>query len=390
MTQSKPLEEIKHSDREHAVLSASSADRWINCPPSVALTRDIPDEVSPFAAEGTKAHEIAEACLRAYLGNSPEPEFTEDDYIIWLEVHPYVDRVVELYENLKAADPSTAMFVEVHVEFGEWVPEGFGTSDCIIISGNTIYVIDLKFGKGVVVDAEGNPQARCYALGAYEMFRDIYDIENVVTVIDQPRLFHRTTEDIPIADLLAWASSTLSPAAALAWTGQGEYRAGDWCRFCKAGATCRKRAARNLAVQTGYQSLPDPALLTDEQIALILDKADDLELWVKKLKAHATAEVLNGVVMPGWKVVEGRTNRKVEDEKAVARKLRSLGYKPSQIYTRKMISVTQLQALLGGRKNMEEQIGEYIGRTDPKPALVRESDRRPAITADAIDDFKDL
>lgn len=261
MTQSKPLEEIKHSDREHAVLSASSADRWINCPPSVALTRDIPDEVSPFAAEGTKAHEIAEVCLRAYLSNSPEPEFTEDDYIIWLEVHPYVDRVVELYENLKAADPSTAMFVEVHVEFGEWVPEGFGTSDCIIISGNTIYVIDLKFGKGVVVDAEGNPQARCYALGAYEMFRDIYDIENVVTVIDQPRLFHRTTEDIPIADLLAWASSTLSPAAALAWTGQGEYRAGDWCRFCKAGATCRRERRETSPYKPATSHCPTPRCL---------------------------------------------------------------------------------------------------------------------------------
>ena len=390
MTQLKPPAEINHSDREHAVLSASAADRWINCPPSVALTKDIPDDSSPFAAEGTRAHEIAERCLRAFLNGEPEPEFDEDDYITYLEVHPYVERVIERYTNLKQEDPSTNLFVEVRVEFSDWVPHGFGTSDCIIVSGNTIYVIDLKFGKGVVVDAEGNPQARCYALGAYTLLKDIYDIERIVTVIDQPRLFHYTTEEISIYSLLAWADGVLAPAAQLAWTGQGEYRAGDWCRFCKAGATCRKRAAKNLAVQAGYQSLPDPALLTDDQIALILDRADDLELWVKKLRAYAAAEILNGVEMPGWKVVEGRTNRTITDEKAVARKLRSLGYKPSQMYARKMITVTQLQALLGGRKAMEEEIGDYIGRTEPKPALVRSSDRRPAITNNAIDDFKDL
>lgn len=390
MTLSQPPAEINHSYREHAILSASAADRWINCPPSVALTKDIPDDLSPFAAEGTKAHEIAEACLRAYLDGQPEPTVNEDDYIIYLEVHPYVERVVERYETLRAEDPSTSMFVEVRVEFSDWVPEGFGTSDCIIVSGNTVYVIDLKFGKGVVVNAEGNPQARCYALGAYTLLKDIYDIENIVTVIDQPRLFHYTTEDISLSDLLAWADSTLVPAAKLAWAGEGEYRAGDWCRFCKAGDRCRKRAAKNLAIQAGYQSLPDPALLTDDQIAAILDKADDLELWVKKLRAYAAGEILNGVVMPGWKVVEGRTNRTITDEKAVARHLRSLGYKPSQMYHRKMITVTQMQALLGGRAAMEAEIGDWIGRTEPKPTLVRESDRRPAITADAIDDFKDM
>ena len=362
----------------------------MNCPPSVMLTKDMPDDTSPFAAEGTRAHEISEICLRAYLNGDPEPEFIDDDYIIYLEVHPYVERIIEQYEKLQVDDPSASCFIEVQVDFGRWVPGGFGTSDCIMVGGNTIYVCDLKFGKGVVVDAVGNPQARCYALGAYELLKDIYDIENVVTVIDQVRLSHYTTEDISITDLLTWADESLAPQAQLAIRGEGEYQAGSWCRFCKAGATCRKRASHNLAVQNGYQDLPDPALLTDEQIALILDRADDLEVWVKKLKAYAIGEALNGVVLDGWKVVEGRTNRTITDEKAVARTLRKMGYKPSQIYVRKMLGISQLQTLLGGKKNLEEAIGEYIGRTEPKPSLVRSDDRRPAITAGAIEDFKDI
>ena len=390
MTQSNLPVEIDHSTRDHAFLSASAAERWINCTPSAMLTRDMPEDTSPFAAEGTAAHEMAEQCLRAYLADEKEPEYTGDKYITYLDVKPYVDRTILLYETVKANDPSACMFVEVEVDFSEWVPEGFGTSDCIIIGGDTLYVIDLKFGKGVTVDAELNPQARCYALGAYVLYRDIYEIEKVVTVIDQPRLAHRTSENISINELLGWAERVLVPAAKQAWAGEGEYRAGPWCRFCKAGAQCRERAQHNLAVSDGYYELPDPILLTDDQISRILQRADDLEVWVKKLKAHATGEILNGVVLDGWKVVEGRTNRTITDEKAVARTLRKAGYKPSQYYHRKMIGITQLQALLGGKKAMEEMIGDFIDRTEPKPTLVRSDDRRPAITSSAYEDFKDI
>ena len=235
-----------------------------------------------------------------------------------------------------------------------------------------------------------NPQARCYALGAYEMYKSIYDLDTVTTIIDQPRLFHRTTETISVIDLLNWAETTLVPAAELAYRGEGMYKSGPWCRFCKAGPLCKARAVTNLSVQDGYAQLPDPQTLTDEQIAAILDKADDLERWVEKLRYYAIDNITAGVAMPGWKVVDGRTNRTITDEKAAARALRKLGYKPSQIYHRKMNSVTQLQNMLGGRKKLEEAIGEYIGRTEPKPKLVRSSDRRTAITAEAIDDFKDL
>ena len=390
MTQSNQPAVIDHKSRDHAFLSASGADRWINCTPSAVLTKDMPEETSPFAAEGTRAHEIAEACLRAYLRNEVWPTFTGDKYITYLDVVPYVDRTIAMYESIKAEDPSACMFVEVKVDFSDWVPEGFGTSDCIIIGGDTLYVIDLKFGKGVTVDAVENPQARCYALGAYVLYRDIYEIEKIVTVIDQPRLAHRTSENISTNELLGWAERVLVPAAKAAWAGEGEYKAGPWCRFCKAGAQCRARAAKNLVVSTGYEDLPDPALLTDDQISRILQRADDLEVWVKKLKAYATGEILNGVVLDGWKVVEGRTNRTITDEKAVARELRKLGYKPSQIYTRKMIGITQMQALLGGKKATEATTGEYISRTEPKPTLVRSDDRRPAITASAYNDFKDI
>ena len=390
MTLSKPPVVIDHKSRDHALLSASAAERWINCPPSVALTKDMPEETSPFAQEGTHAHEMAEACIRAYINGKPFPTYTGDDYITFLDVKPYVDRTTELFESVREKDSSACMFVEVRVDFSDWVPEGFGTSDCIIIGGDTLYVIDLKFGKGVTVDAEENPQARCYALGAYELYRDIYDIEKIVTIIDQPRLAHRTSEEISINELLGWAERILVPAAKLAYAGEGEYKAGPWCRFCKAGANCRCRAAKNLSVSTGYEDLPDPALLTDDQIVRILDRADDLEKWVKKLRDYATGEILQGVVMDGWKVVEGRTNRTITDEKGAARALRKLGYKPSQMYHRKLNGITQLQALVGGRQALEESIGEFIGRTEPRPTLVRAEDRRPAITASAYDDFKDM
>lgn len=391
MTQSNLPAEIDHKSRAHALLSASSAERWINCTPSVQLTKDMPDDTTPFAAEGTKAHEIAETCIRAFMDGVPEPEFTGEEYIIWLEVHPYVERVIGLFNDLKEKNPDTVMFVEVRVDFSEWVPDGFGTSDCIIISGDTIHVIDLKFGKGVMVDATGNPQARCYALGALAMYGDLYDIAKVVAIIDQPRLSHYSREEIAVEALMKWTYTTLVPAAVKAYAGEGEYRAGKWCRFCKAGAKCRYRAAMNLSVNDGVPGLPDPALLTDAQIAMILERADDLDKWVTKVKNYAIAESLNnGVEFFGWKVVEGRTNRKITDEKAVMRKLRDMGYKPSQYYKRTMLSVTQLQSLLGGRKAMEEAIGEYIGRTDPKPTIVRSTDRRAAITDGAIEDFKDM
>lgn len=391
MTQSSLPAEIDHKSRAHALLSASSSERWINCPPSVRLSEGLPDDVSPFAAEGTKAHEIAESCIRAFLRGEPEPAFTGEEYLIWLEVYPYVDRVIELFNTCKAEDPSAQLFVEVRVDYSRWAPGGFGTSDCVILAGGAIYVIDLKFGKGVVVDAKDNPQARCYALGAFEAYSCLYDIDRVVMIIDQPRLSHRTMEEISVEDLMTWADNVLVPAAELAYKGEGPLTAGPWCRFCKVGARCKARAVRNLSVQDGYPELPDPSLLTDEQIAAVLDRADDLEIWVKKIKAYAIDEITeNGVSLPGWKVVDGRTNRIITDETAVMRKLRSMGYKPSQYYTRKMLTITQMQSLLGGRKAMEDAIGDYIGRTEPKPQLVRASDRRPAINAESNDDFKDL
>ncbi|HAE15753.1 MAG TPA: DUF2800 domain-containing protein, partial [Erysipelotrichaceae bacterium] len=201
----------KHSERAHAVLSASAADRWMHCTPSAQLTKDMPDTRSVYSDEGTRAHELAEQMLRQYLkaGTFDFELFVtsldKDLRGTAVEVLPYVEHCIATYESASKDNADTVMFVEVKVDFSRWVPEGFGTSDCIILSGNWLYCIDLKFGKGVPVYANGNPQERCYCLGAYEMFSDLYDIDHIICRIDQPRLDNLSEEEMPVQELLDWA-----------------------------------------------------------------------------------------------------------------------------------------------------------------------------------------
>lgn len=361
----------------HALLSPSASRRWLECPPSVRLTELMEDKPSAYADEGTLAHSIAEGKLKSHLGYAENPikcedalmdEYT-DDYVA------FVDEQMSVLENPSA-------YVEQRVDCSKYVPECFGTCDALIISDGVLHICDLKYGTGVKVDAVGNDQLRIYALGALEMFSCLYDISTVRMSIFQPRLSHCDTWELPIDELLKWADEVLVPAAKLAWNGEGEFKAGDHCRFCKAKSNCRKRAEFNL--ELAHYDFEPPATLDNIEIAAILAKADELVSWVTDVKEYALRQALSGVTYDGFKVVEGRSNRKYTDENAVVETVKAAGFDP---YEHSVLGITAMNALLG-KKRFSELLGGLIEKPQGKPTLVPMSDKRPAIHT-ANEDFKE-
>ena len=361
----------------HALLSPSASRRWLECPPSVRLTELMEDKPSAYADEGTRAHSIAEGKLKSHLGYAENPikcedalmdEYT-DDYVA------FVDEQMSVLENPSA-------FVEQRVDCSKYVPECYGTCDALIISDGVLHICDLKYGTGVKVDAVGNDQLRIYALGAFEMFSCLYDISTVRMSIFQPRLSHSDTWELPIDELLKWANEVLVPAAKQAWNGQGEFKAGEHCRFCKAKSNCRKRAEYNLELAR-YDFEP-PATLDNIEIAAILAKADELVSWVTDVKEYALRQALSGVTYDGFKVVEGRSNRKYTDENAVVEAVKTAGFDP---YEHSVLGITAMTALLG-KKKFTELLGGIVEKPQGKPTLVPMSDKRPAINT-ANEDFKE-
>ena len=361
----------------HALLSPSASRRWLECPPSVRLTELMEDKPSAYADEGTLAHSIAEGKLKSHLGYAENPikcedalmdEYT-DDYVA------FVDEQMSVLENPSA-------FVEQRVDCSKYVPECYGTCDALIISDGVLHICDLKYGTGVKVDAVGNDQLRIYALGALEMFSCLYDISTVRMSIFQPRLSHSDTWELPIDELLKWANEVLVPAAKQAWNGQGEFKAGEHCRFCKAKSNCRKRAEYNLELAR-YDFEP-PATLDNIEIAAILAKADELVSWVTDVKEYALRQALSGVTYDGFKVVEGRSNRKYTDENAVVEAVKTAGFDP---YEHSVLGITAMTALLG-KKKFTELLGGIVEKPQGKPTLVPMSDKRPAINT-ANEDFKE-
>lgn len=361
----------------HALLSPSASRRWLECPPSVRLTELMEDKPSAYADEGTLAHSIAEGKLKSHLGYAENPikcedalmdEYT-DDYVA------FVDEQMSVLENPSA-------FVEQRVDCSKYVPECYGTCDALIISDGVLHICDLKYGTGVKVDAVGNDQLRIYALGAFEMFSCLYDISTVRMSIFQPRLSHSDTWELPIDELLKWANEVLVPAAKQAWNGQGEFKAGEHCRFCKAKSNCRTRAEYNLELAR-YDFEP-PATLDNIEIAAILAKADELVSWVTDVKEYALRQALSGVTYDGFKVVEGRSNRKYTDENAVVEAVKTAGFDP---YEHSVLGITAMTALLG-KKKFTELLGGIVEKPQGKPTLVPMSDKRPAINT-ANEDFKE-
>lgn len=361
----------------HALLSPSASHRWIECPPSVRLTEFMEDKPSPYADEGTLAHSIAENKLNNYLGYTDKSVKCEDT-----SMDEYTDDYVAFVAEQMRVLNNPSAFVEQRVDCSKYVPECYGTCDALIISDGVLHICDLKYGTGVKVDAVGNDQLRIYALGAFEMFSCLYDISTVRMSIFQPRLSHSDTWEISIDELQKWADEVLVPAAKQAWNGEGEFKAGDHCRFCKVRKTCRKRAEYNLELAR-YDFEP-PATLDNIEIAAILAKADELVSWVTDVKEYALRQALSGVTYDGFKVVEGRSNRKYTDENAVVETVKAAGFDP---YEHSVLGITAMNALLG-KKRFSELLGELIEKPQGKPTLVPMSDKRPAIHT-ANEDFKE-
>lgn len=370
---------------EHAVLSASSANRWLHCPPSVRLSEGYMDKASVFAMEGTSAHELCEYKLRSALGMEAEnPTENLDFYNTEMEecAEGYATYILELVEKAKETCFDPVVMVEQRVDFSRYVPEGFGTADCIIIADKILNIVDYKHGKGVEVSAENNPQMKLYALGALELFDCLYDISKVQMTIFQPRLSNVSVFVMDKADLLNWANDELTAKAELAFEGKGELCCGEWCKFCKAKANCKERARVNM--EMAQYEFRKSSLLTDEEVVEILSRIDELTSWASDVKNFALEQAVRGKQWPGWKVVEGRSNRKYTDESAVAQIVKNAGYNP---YDEKIMGITNMTKMLGKEK-FNELLGDFVERPQGKPTLVTEDDKRPEMNT-AKEDFKE-
>lgn len=369
----------------HALLSASSSHRWLNCPPSARLCEGYEDKGSEYAQEGTDAHSLCEHKLKLALGmETTDPTDSLSFYNEEMEecACGYAAYVMELVEEAKKTCKDPVVLIEQRLDFSRFVEEGFGTGDCVVIADGTLYVIDYKHGKGVEVSAVENPQMMLYALGALELFDGIYDIDTVRMAIYQPRRENVSVCVMAKDDLLQWAYNDLMAKAKLAYEGGGEYACGDWCRFCKAKAACRKRAEYNL--ELAKYDFEMPATLDDVEIAAILARADELAAWAADVKEFALQQALSGVRYDGWKIVEGRSNRKYIDEDAVADTVSKAGFDP---YEPKLLGITAMEKLLG-KKKFAELLAGLVEKPQGKPALVPVTDKRPEMNT-AQEDFKE-
>lgn len=393
---------INHESRAHSLLSASGASRWMNCTPSARLEEKHggPDKGSPYAAEGSLAHELAELYIRYDVLKAIERASFEEQLGIIMdndlfnsemldEVPKYVDYVDEQFRASKLSTPDAVLLIEQKVDLTAWVPEAFGTNDAIIIADGVLDVMDLKYGKGVPVSATGNSQLMLYALGSYAHYSLLYDIHTIRLHIIQPRIDNISVWAITVNELLNWAENVVKPKAKLAFEGQGELKAGDWCRFCKVKNRCRALYEEN--IKLAQYEFKEPDLLTDDEIAQIIEQAPKLIEWVNSITAYAQEQAIeHGKQWPGFKLVVGRSVRKYVDEDAVEKLLLSQpDLDETDIFDMKLKGLTAMQKTLG-KTRFESLLGDLIIKPEGKPTLVPISDKRPALgIEDAQNDFKD-
>lgn len=356
----------------HAVLSPSASARWLSCPPSARLEEQFKDSSGEAAAEGTAAHALAEHKLNKMLKRrSCRPHSSYDSDEMEECTDGYVSFVMEQIQIID----KPFVCVEQHLDLTNFVPEAYGTADCLIVGSGIVHVIDFKFGRGVLIDAERNPQLMLYALGALDMLSNLYDISEARMSIYQPRREHVSTWSVSVDEMLDWAEKELKPGAQLAFAGKGEYAVGVWCHFCRASPRCRARAKAQLESAKGEFRLPP--LLTDDEIAELLPRLPELARWVDEVSAYALDMAANhGKSWPGFKLVAGRSIRKYADADKVVEAARKAGF--TDIFDRKLIPVTQMEKLMGKEK-FNEVLGGLIFKPQGKPTLVLMSDKRPAI-----------
>lgn len=404
----------------HAVLGASSAHRWLVCTPSARLCEKLNARFgstsSADAAEGTKAHALAELKVRlaVYKADKITPSkhsrMSEEEQQAYVGINPcryealrkdlgdipkdmeqstdsYCDIVMEKYLSAREKDPGAQLFLEQRVDYSKWVPSGFGTGDAIIVSDLMLEVCDYKHGKGVPVNAVNNPQIRLYGLGALSRFGTLYDFPGVRGTIIQPRLESVTEEFLTREELLAWAENEVVEKAKLAWKGTGEFVPGEHCRFCAAKAVCSARVAEGLKL---FQSgLTEPGLIPDEQIPAILSTLSVAESWIKDIKEYAENQALHGQVWPGWKLVHGkRPNRSWSDPEAVKAQLLRAGYPAGQFEETRLKPVGEIEKALG-KSAFRALVGELVSQGEGRLILVPSDDKRVEY-ASADADFSDL
>lgn len=379
---------------EHALLSASGSHRWLNCTPAARLEETLPDSKSEYAAEGSLAHEISELKLRkqfiepmgprAYnnrLKKLQENPLYQEEMLGYTDIYvDYISSIVHSY----GLRPYIA--VEKRLDYSTYAPEGFGTGDCIVIGGNTLHVVDFKYGKGVPVSAVDNSQMKLYALGAYSEYGFLYPITTVKMAVVQPRKDSISEWEISTEDLLKWGE-VIKPIALTAYKGEGDFVPGDHCQFCRARSLCRARAEFNISLEE--HKFMKPPLISNEEVGSILEKAQQLAKWAKELEEYALAECLAGNEIPGWKAVHGRSTRQFTDTDAAFEVLLKAGTEEAILYERKPLTLAAIEKLLG-KKRFTELLKDYVSTPPGKPTLALESDKREAISrTSAEEDFKE-
>lgn len=394
---------MAEEQRAHAILSASGSSIWLHCPPAARLQEQFPDKETEYSREGTWAHSVGAHRLSIFLGRPTEYP-TEEDIPGHAEFHNeanneaingYVRRCIIAISRAQQSPGGATILLEQRLDYSDWVPDGFGTGDLVVVTDGTLRVRDLKFGKGVQVEAEDNSQLKLYALGAIAAFDGIYDFDKVVVEIDQPRRNHLDgTEPMSVAELRAWAEEYVRPRAALAWDGKGEFAPGDHCTFCRAKATCRARqeAVADL-VDKAFEDPRPPELLSPEELAAMLPRLDQVVKWANSVQKYAYEQALKGTKWPGLKLVSGRSNRKIVDPKGLAETLMLEGYEEALIYEppveRALLGLGALEKLVG-KKEFTVLSQGFVDKPPGKPTLVPVSDERPEYTPSNADtDFEE-